>query len=147
MCPPARVAAWEIQASFGYSHGIALAMHLPDGRHFFIGVDRDQALPLNSAETGRMVADLQLFAAYAQDAAQRLLLPASAEQGNLPSLTARERECLHWTMEGKTAWELGCILSISEHTAIRHINKATHKLGAVNKHQAVLRALRLKLIQ
>ena len=112
-----------------------------------VGVDRDQALPRKGAEIGRMVADLQLFAVYAQDAAQRVLLPASAEQGNLPSLTARERECLRWTMEGKTAWELGCILGISEHTAIRHVNRATHKLGAVNKHQAVHRALRLKLIQ
>lgn len=50
-------------------------------------------------------------------------------------------------MEGKTAWEVGAILSISEQTAVRHLNYATHKLGCVNKHQAVVEALRLGLIR
>src|SRR5436190_3339315 len=34
---------WESQARFGYRTGIALALHLPDGKHFYIGVDRDKA--------------------------------------------------------------------------------------------------------
>jgi DNA-binding CsgD family transcriptional regulator len=137
---------WEMQASFGYRYGIALALHLPEGRHFFLGVDRDQALPGTSGELTRMVADLQLFAVHAQDAALRLLLPMSP-QIDLPTLTPREMESLRWTMEGKTAWEVGSILSISERTAVLHINNATHKLGCVNKHQAVLKALRLGLIR
>jgi len=49
-------------------------------------------------------------------------------------------------MEGKTAWELGRILGIAEQTAARHINNASQKLACVNKHQAVLKALRLNLI-
>jgi len=137
---------WEMQAQFGYRTGIALALHLPEGRHFFIGVDRDQPLPGNSAEVTRMVADLQLFAVHAQDAALRLLLPATP-QIDIPALTPRELESLRWTMEGKTAWELGSILGISERTAVLHINNATHKLDCVNKHQAVLKALRLGIIR
>jgi hypothetical protein len=35
---------WEHQAHFGYQTGIALALHLPEGRHFFLGVDRDRPL-------------------------------------------------------------------------------------------------------
>ena len=50
-------------------------------------------------------------------------------------------------MEGKTAWELGRILGIAEQTAVRHLYNASHKLGCVNKHQAVLKALRLELIR
>jgi len=92
------------------------------------------------------VADLQLFAVHAQDAALRLLLPASP-QLDIPTLTPRELESLRWTMEGKTAWELGNILGISERTAVLHVNNATHKLGCVNKHQAVLKALRFGLIR
>lgn len=137
---------WEMQAGYGYRYGIALALHLPEGKHFFLGVDRDQALPATSSELTRLVADLQLFAVHAQDAALRLLLPASP-QADLPALTPREMESLRWTMEGKTAWELGSILGISERTAVLHINNATHKLGCVNKHQAVLKALRLGLIR
>ena len=75
----------------------------------------------------------------------RLLLPAS-EQAERPALTPREIEALYWTMEGKTAWEVGQILGISERTAVLHVNNAMHKLGCVNKHQAVLKALRLGLI-
>ncbi|MBX3620989.1 MAG: autoinducer binding domain-containing protein [Rhizobacter sp.] len=140
------VELWEHQARFGYRHGISLALHMPEGRHFVVGVDRDQALPNDAAEVTRMVASLQLFAVHAQEAAMRILLPALAEPG-LPALTPRELETLRWTMEGKTAWEVANVLGISERTAVLHANNAMHKLGCVNKHQAVLKALRLGLIR
>ena len=69
---------WEQQAGYGYRTGIAMALHLPEGRHFLLGVDRDQALPGDPAELQRLVADLQLFAVHAQDAAVRLLVPTGA---------------------------------------------------------------------
>jgi len=137
---------WETQAKYGYHTGIALALHMPEGRHFFLGVDRDQQLPKDPAEVTRMVADLQLFAVHAQDAALRVLLPEIPPL-DVPALTPRELESLRWTMEGKTAWELGNILGISERTAVLHINNATHKLDCINKHQAVLKALRLGIIR
>ena len=137
---------WEEQARFGISNGIALALHMPEGRHFFLGVERDQPVPADPAELTRVVADLQLFAVHAQDAALRILVPGSADP-SLPSLTPRELEALRWTMEGKTAWEVGDVLGISERTAVLHVSNATHKLGCVNKHQAVLKALRLGLLR
>jgi DNA-binding CsgD family transcriptional regulator len=137
---------WEEQARFGYRHGIAMALHLPDGRHFLMGVDRDKPLPTESSEVTRIVADLQLFAVCAQDTAMRILTPPLAAPG-APSLTPRELEALRWTMDGKTAWEVGNLLGISERTAALHVNNATHKLGCINKHQAVLKALRLGLLR
>lgn len=136
---------WEQQAQFGYRTGIAMALHLPDGKHFLLGVDRDRPLPSDPTELQRLVADLQLFAVHAQDAAMRLLVPV-ALQAERPALTPRELEALRWTMDGKTAWEVGAVLGISERTAVLHINNAMHKLNCVNKHQAVLKALRLGLI-
>ncbi|KPF41634.1 hypothetical protein D621_21215 [beta proteobacterium AAP51] len=136
---------WEQQAQFGYRTGIAMALHLPEGKHFLLGVDRDRPLPTDPQELQRLVADLQLFAVHAQEAAIRLLVPP-AQQPERPALTPRELEALRWTMEGKTAWEVGAVLGISERTAVLHINNAMHKLGCVNKHQAVLKALRLGLI-
>lgn len=136
---------WEHQASFGFRTGIAMALHLPDGKHFQFGVDRDQALPADRDELQRLVADLQLFAVHAQDAAVRLLLP-QAQQPERPGLTPRELEVLRWTMEGKTAWEVGAVLGITERTVVFHANNAMHKLDSINKQQAVLKALRLGLI-
>jgi DNA-binding CsgD family transcriptional regulator len=137
---------WEQQAQFGLCTGIAMAMHLPDGRHFVLGVERDQALPAQPAELMRMVADLQLFATCAQEAGLRVLSPDRGAGAPPPKLTPRELEALKWTMEGKTAWEVGAILGISERTAVLHVNNATHKLNCASKHQAVLKALRLGLI-
>lgn len=138
-------AKWEHQARFGYRTGIAMALHLPEGRHFMFGVDRDQPLPSDMLELQRMLADFQLFAVYAQDAAMRLLVPSEL-QPERPKLTPRELEALRWTMDGKTAWEVGALLGISERTAVLHVNNAMHKLGCATKHQAVLKALRLGLI-
>jgi DNA-binding CsgD family transcriptional regulator len=137
---------WDAQACFGYRTGLAVAHHLPGGRHIMVGVDRDQSLPANEAELARLVADLNLFVTCAGDSALRVLA-ADAEPNVLRPPTARELEALRWTMEGKTAWEVGRILAISEQTAVKHLSNATRKLGCVNKHQAVLRALRMGLIR
>jgi DNA-binding CsgD family transcriptional regulator len=137
---------WEEQASYGLSNGICLALHMPEGRHFILGVERDRPVPMDATELTRVVADLQLFAVHAQDAALRILIPGALDPTQ-PSLTPRELEALRWTMEGKTAWEVGNVLGITERTAALHINNATHKMGCVNKHQAVLKALRMGLLR
>jgi len=141
-----RGALWEEQASFGYRTGVALALHMPGGRHFFLGVDRDRPLPTTAQAVTRIVAELQLFAVHAQDAAFRIFMPTHTIDENLPSLTPRELEALRWTMEGKTAWEVGAIMNISERTAVLHLQNSMHKLDCVNKHQAVLKAIRLGML-
>jgi DNA-binding NarL/FixJ family response regulator len=76
------------------------------------------------------VADLQLFAVHAQDAAMRLLVPPD-EQPERPALTPRELEGAaldHGRQDGLGG---GCaVLGISERTAVLHVNNAMHKLGA-----------------
>lgn len=136
---------WEEQRPYGYGHGIAVALHLPHGRHFAFGVNRREPLPASPELLTRLVADVQLFAVHAHEAANRLL-PALPQPAGVPALTPREVECLRWTMEGKTAWEVGSILGISERTAVLHVNNATHKLSCVSKHQAVIKAMRMGLI-
>jgi DNA-binding CsgD family transcriptional regulator len=136
---------WDIQAQYGYRNGIAMALHMPEGRHFTLGVDRDQALPTDASELTRLVADLQLFAVHAQDTALRVLV-SDAAQPERPALTPRELEVLRWTMDGKTAWETAVLLNVSERTAVQHLQNAMKKLQCNSKHQAVLKALRLGLI-
>lgn len=136
---------WEHQAAFGYRVGIGVALHLPRGLHFMIGVDRDQPLPVSVPERRRLAAELCLFAAYAQQSALQLF-GAREVVGSRNRLSPRELEVLRWTMAGKTAWEVGAILGISEQTVVRHLGHAAQKLGCVNKVQAVARALQLGLI-
>ena len=136
---------WDAQAQYGYRNGIAMALHLPEGRHFFLGVDRAQPLPADRIELTRLVADLQLFAVHAQDTAMRVLI-SEALQPERPALTPRELDVLRWTMDGKTAWEVGQLLNIAERTTVQHLQNAMKKLQCNSKHQAVLKALRLGLI-
>ena len=61
-------------------------------------------------------------------------------------LTLRERQCLMWTSAGKTTSEIARILDLSEHTVNQHVAACTQKLGAVNRTQAVAKAIRLRVI-
>lgn len=63
------------------------------------------------------------------------------------SLTPREKESLFWACEGKTAWEMSQIMSVTERTAIFHLSGATKKLGAANRQHAVAKAIMYGLVK
>lgn len=137
---------WEEQAPFGYRNGVAMALHLPGGRHFLLGVDRHERLPRNDRAMMRLMADLQLLAVHTQEAAVRVLLDEALALGEIPSLTTRELEVLRWTMVGKDAWSVAQLLEVTESTVNFHLRNAERKLGVSGKHQAVLRAMALGLL-
>jgi DNA-binding CsgD family transcriptional regulator len=62
------------------------------------------------------------------------------------TLTAREMDCLKWASEGKTSWETGEILGIRSTTVEFYIEQARVKLNAMNKVQAVAKAIRVRAI-
>ncbi len=61
-------------------------------------------------------------------------------------ITKREQEILQWAAAGKTEWEIGEILNISEHTVDKFFRSARTKLGAINRTQAVAEAFRRNII-
>ena len=137
---------WEQQAHFGYHTGVAVALHLPNNRHFVLGVDRRDALSQDEREVTRLMGDLQLLAVHAQDAALRLLTKEQPQLQEDLSLTPRELEVLKLTMEGLTAAAIADRVAISVPTVNFHLRNLREKLGAHSKHQAVLRALSLGLL-
>ena len=137
---------WEEQAAFGYRNGVAMALHLPGGRHFLLGVDRNEHLPRSEKTMTRLLADLQLLAVHTQEAAVRVLLDDAMAAGEIPTLTTREIEVLRWTMVGKDAWSVAQLLEITESTVNFHLRNAERKLGVSSKFQAVLRAMALGLL-
>ncbi len=62
-------------------------------------------------------------------------------QGMRDSLTKREKECLRWASEGKTAWEVASILDVSERTVVFHLQNATKKLGAYSRSGALVKSV------
>lgn len=61
-------------------------------------------------------------------------------------LHPREREVLLWTVEGKTAAEVGIILNVTERTVNHYIGQAMQKLNATNKMAAAIKALSVGLL-
>jgi LuxR family quorum sensing-dependent transcriptional regulator len=70
------------------------------------------------------------------------LLDCTDGAGPRSELTVREREVLHWIAAGKSSWDISVILGISERTVNWLISRATRKLNAVNRTQAVVNAIR-----
>jgi len=134
---------WEVHAPFGYRTGIAVGVHMPGYRRLLLGVDREKALPKDSVKLNRMIADLQLLAVHAQDAAARLLVSRHDSATKLP---ARQLEILKLSMEGKSAWVVGSLLGISENTVNYHMKQLFKALDVSTKQQAVLKAMELGLL-
>lgn len=82
---------------------------------------------------------------YLQIAMLRAYKKNGAATSELSSLSLREREVLSWLMEGKSNWEIGMILHISERTVKFHLQNLMRKLGAINRHQLVANAFSQQL--
>jgi DNA-binding CsgD family transcriptional regulator len=63
------------------------------------------------------------------------------------SLTRREKEAMVWLAVGKTSWEISVLFDISEGAVNKLIARSVEKLGAVNRTQAVVNAIRLGEIE
>ncbi len=61
-------------------------------------------------------------------------------------LTPRELEVLHWAYIGKTNWEIGTLLGITEFTVKNHMRSIMQKMQASNRTHAVTKAVDAKLL-
>ncbi len=86
---------------------------------------------------------LHLAAIYTHS---QIRLLSKRDSPTLPSLSARERECLQWVAAGKSDWEIGEILSISEKTANTHIENIKQKYRVSTRMLAVVYAVQRGVI-
>jgi len=126
-------------ADFGLSQGFFVPTRSPNGTYANVWM----AGPAPEL-TARTRPGLHLMALYAFDRVHRLVGRSPDARA---ALTAREREVLAWTACGKSAWEIGEILGIGKRTVDEHAQTAVQKLGAANKIQAVVFAIRDGLIE
>ncbi|WP_420592098.1 LuxR C-terminal-related transcriptional regulator [Bacterioplanoides sp.] len=73
-------------------------------------------------------------------------IPARNTLSSPPNLTSKELEVLKWCAVGKSYWELGTILGVSERTVKFHMKNIFSKLDVLNKAQAVARAMSYGII-
>jgi len=135
---------WEEARSHGLQHGWAQAARDAGGVVGLLTLARSDD-PLEPEELIDKQPHMSWLAQYAHAAMARLLVPKLTPETTV-ALTAREKEVLRWTAEGKTAYDISCILSIAERTVNFHINNVVAKLGTSNKTQAAVKAATLGML-
>lgn len=123
----------------GVKDGATIPIHGPDNGVSTLSIVGEAGEQAFDEAYRRRHRDLVWLAVNAHEAFLALAEDAPG-QGRV-RLTDRERDCLIWTARGKTAWEVGQILSISEETVLFHLKNATRKLGVFSKHHAVVKAV------
>ncbi|WP_367190242.1 autoinducer binding domain-containing protein [Burkholderia sp. Ed8] len=135
---------WEDAREAGLSVGIAQSSWAARGAFGLLSISR-HADRLTPAEINTLTLQTHWLANLSHSLMSGFMVPKLAPPASV-ALTAREREVLCWTAEGKTACEIGLILSVSERTVTFHLNNVLVKLGATNKVQAVVKAVSAGLI-
>lgn len=130
----------------GLKSGLSVPVHGGQGELAFFSVANSRPPDVMATSLRELLPDVHLFASHLHEAVRRLF-----EEGHFTlrpeSLTQREQDCLLWSAEGKTAWEIAQILGIAERTVVFHLHNATQKLQATTRQQAVALAIAQGLIQ
>jgi LuxR family quorum-sensing system transcriptional regulator CciR len=124
----------------GIHNGVSIPLHGPRGETYVVSLGSERPMPGGPRELSKLhLLSIQFLLSYSRALRQQASEP-------LVRITDRERECLTWTARGKSAWTIGKILGVSEHTVNFHLKRCMGKLGATNRMQAVVAAVRLGLI-
>jgi LuxR family quorum sensing-dependent transcriptional regulator len=134
---PRAAEVMDVAARFGMRAGFCVPVGRSNGVQSCVNVAGE--MPDFDSEAKRAVHLISLYAHARALALSDPNRPANAVQG---LLNERERETLAWTAMGKSSWEISMILGVSERTVNWYITNSSRKLGAVNRTQAVVQAIR-----
>lgn len=93
----------------------------------------------------REIAALALLAGFVREAMLGHCQAALATR-TCARLTPRERQCVSYAARGMTSSDIGGKLGITERTVNFHFGNITHKLGVLNRAEAIVRAIALRAV-
>jgi DNA-binding NarL/FixJ family response regulator len=138
-----------IRASSDTTGVVVLTMHAGDEQIFaameagasaFVGKDTRATEVVSAAKHAAVAPRTFLCAGLSQAVMRRATTPAS------PKMSGREAEVLALLADGLGTAEIASSLYMSESTAKTHITHIYQKLGAANRAQALVSAMRLGLL-
>ena len=122
-------------AQFGIRSGFTVPIHDGYGPIAELTLATDERRPQFEKCIDSYARVLQLMAMYFHAHLRRKLGNEHGLDGI--RLSRREVECLEWAAQGKSSWEIGCILGISRNTVAYYLENAKEKLGVRTIAQAV----------
>jgi len=120
-------------SEFGLNEGVCIPIFGPCNYLAWVTLAGDR---VDLSPRARMAA--HMMSIYTHNRLVKLVRPKRPPHA---TLTEREADCLRWAAHGKTDWEIGEILSISENTTHWHIENAKRKIGVATRMQAVVGAI------
>ena len=126
----------------GLKHGISVPLFGPWGQVSVVSF----ASQFDDADALDRMSHLNALA-WQFHIAFKEMTPSARNSRPRVQLSKREADCLRWTAEGKSSWDIGMILNISENTVTFHIKNAMRKFGTTSRTVAVVSAIRLNLIE
>lgn len=126
----------EEAAYFGIRFGFTVPIYDGEDPVAALTFAADQKRPQFEKFVDTHARALQLLAMYFHAHVSRKFANERIFGGT--SLSPRELECLEWASQGKSAWEIGCILGISRNTVACYLEKAKEKLGVRTVIQAAM---------
>jgi LuxR family quorum-sensing transcriptional regulator LasR len=147
---PEALCLLDEQRAAGLRFGVTYPVFTPSGALGTLSLSSPRRSPLRrharrlcdtvatGAQVWRQHAGVVL-ATHLHEAVWRVVQRDTAARANhraAPALTPRERECLRWVARGKTSWEIGRILTLSEHGVVFHLRSVMRKFGVSSRHRA-----------
>jgi LuxR family quorum sensing-dependent transcriptional regulator len=127
-------------AEFGMKEGICVPIHVPLAGPGVVTMASDRmdvppsAMPL-----------IETLCVHTFRSLSGLGTPGDNDEPT--PLTARERELLEWSAQGKSTEDIACILGVTKNTVESHQRNIRGKLDAINVAHAIVKALRRQEIQ
>ena len=133
-------------ADFQLRDGISIGLPRFDGYDGLISLASDRTLSLDHEQRQLILLQLNALQSFIQE--RIVQLAGRTQYGDTHiQLSEREKACLMWVAEGKTAHAIADILFISESTVVFHLKSAIQKLNVSNRSHAVAKATLLGLIE
>ncbi|WP_283811132.1 LuxR family transcriptional regulator [Bradyrhizobium sp. SUTN9-2] len=126
----------------GLKHGMSVPLFGPLGRVSVVSF----ASAFDDADPQHRIGHLNALACLFHAAYNEIARPCNDGCERKVALSNREISCVRWVAEGKSSWEIGRILGISENTVNFHVKTSMRKLGATSRIQAVAIAIRLNVL-
>lgn len=126
---------FEQARSFGAKNGLVVPVHGPMGEVMAVTMISAHERDLDPQIRMNMQVAATIFASRGLS-----LVQIAQETTDDPNLSRREIQCVYWVNEGKTDWEIGRILGISEDTVAFHLKNVKTKLNVTRRAQIPIAA-------
>ncbi len=131
----------NLAAEFGLRNGFTVPIHTPSGARVVISLSSEAPKSAFASIVAEHQHALHVMALHFHEHMERKIATSLIVETPPVKLSPREIECLQWTADGKTAWEISKILGISENTVNFHLKNSMAKLDVHSKTHAVAKAV------